>query len=43
MQIGTIVKDITGVIGIVVADNGDGLIETTFGRIREEHLEVICE
>tara|TARA_B100000123_G_scaffold267996_1_gene242100 strand:+ start:350 stop:541 length:192 start_codon:yes stop_codon:yes gene_type:complete len=45
MQVGSVVRDITGVIGLVVeiSVNEIDFVVTTFGSVRRENLEVICK
>lgn len=42
MQIGDLVRDITGLIGLVILVDVD-FVETTFGWVKKENLEVLCK
>ena len=40
MQVGDLVKDISGVMGVVLVIDSN-LVKTTFGKVKKEYLEVI--
>ena len=40
IEIGDLVKDISGIMGVVLVKDGN-LIKTTFGKVKKKHLEVI--
>ena len=40
MKVGDLVKDISGIMGVVLVKDGN-LIKTTFGKVKKKHLEVI--
>ena len=42
MKVGDLVKDISGIMGVVLVKDGN-LIKTTFGKVKKKHLEVISE